>query len=228
MRTTIFPANFEQLDSIRDFVATAARECGMGGKDVYSVCLAVDEAASNIIEHAYGGAAEAVIEITCEVAEGELTVILRDHGEPFDPSLVPPLDVTADLKDREIGGLGMFLMRKMMDKVNFESSPETGNVLTMVKRLSKPRRIDESGEKPDWRIVFRLGEAILGAPTFADQCDLILESARRLVSGAARLDGGAPLRPPTPDGCHAPRVQAPPDRAIGKGWMGDGDPDPEP
>jgi serine/threonine-protein kinase RsbW len=73
MRTTIFPANFEQLDSIRDFVAAAARECGMGGKDVYSVCLAVDEAASNIIEHAYGGAAEAVIEITCEVAEGELT-----------------------------------------------------------------------------------------------------------------------------------------------------------
>jgi serine/threonine-protein kinase RsbW len=60
---------------------------------------------------------------------------MRDHGKPFDPASVPEPNVKADLSERKIGGLGMYLMRKLMDEVSYESSPETGNILTMIKRL---------------------------------------------------------------------------------------------
>jgi serine/threonine-protein kinase RsbW len=60
--------------------------------------------------------------------------VLRDHGRPFDPSNVPEPNVNAALEDREEGGLGLYLIRKLMDEVDFEFTPDSGNVLIMVKR----------------------------------------------------------------------------------------------
>jgi anti-sigma regulatory factor (Ser/Thr protein kinase) len=63
-----------------------------------------------------------------------ITIVLVDHGESFDPSVVPLPDLKADLSDRKIGGLGIFLMRKLMDEVRYEPKADKSNVLTMVKR----------------------------------------------------------------------------------------------
>ena len=60
---------------------------------------------------------------------------MRDQGKSFNPSSVPEPNVKADLSNRKIGGLGMYLMRKLMDEVSYESSAETGNTLTMIKHL---------------------------------------------------------------------------------------------
>jgi anti-sigma regulatory factor (Ser/Thr protein kinase) len=59
---------------------------------------------------------------------------MRDNGRAFDPSSVPEPNVKADLSERKIGGLGMYLMRKLMDEVFYESLPEGWNILTMIKR----------------------------------------------------------------------------------------------
>jgi len=134
MQSVQFSAKFEFLDEIREFVGDIARAGGFGDKDVYNIQLAADEAASNIIEHAYEGVSDGLLELSCGVKGNTITIILVDHGESFDPSAVPMPDLKADLSERKIGGLGIFLMRKLMDEVHYEAKPNKNNVLTMIKR----------------------------------------------------------------------------------------------
>ncbi len=134
MQSVQFSAKFEFLDEIREFVGDIARAGGFGDKDVYNIQLAADEAASNIIEHAYEGVSDGVLELSCGVKANTITIILVDHGESFDPSEIPMPDLKADLSERKIGGLGIFLMRKLMDEVRYEVKPNKNNVLTMIKR----------------------------------------------------------------------------------------------
>ena len=134
MRKSTFEANFHSLDEIREFVGEVARQVGFSEKEVYSIQLAADEASTNIIEHAYAGVEEGRIEIDCNITGDELKIVMRDNGKSFDPSSVPEPNVKADLTERKIGGLGMYLMRKLMDEVSYESLPKGGNILTMIKR----------------------------------------------------------------------------------------------
>jgi serine/threonine-protein kinase RsbW len=133
-----FPGRFDSLTAISEFVTRAAQAAGLDTRAVCAVQLAVDEACSNIIEHAYGGAGRGDIECTCRTNGDGLTVILRDHGRPFDPTSVPEPDLRARLEDRKGNGLGFYFMRQLMDKVHFESDLGSGNVLTMVKRRESP------------------------------------------------------------------------------------------
>jgi len=133
MQTVQFAAKFEFLDEIREFVGEIARAGGFDDRDVYNIQLATDEAASNVIEHAYTGIANGVFELSCGTDNNAIRIIIVDHGAPFDPSDIPDPDIKADLSERKIGGLGIFLMRKLMDELHYHAHP-TGNTLTMVKR----------------------------------------------------------------------------------------------
>jgi serine/threonine-protein kinase RsbW len=137
-KTATFPARFDSLSAVGEFVTRAAEAAGLDARAVYAVQLAVEEACANIIEHAYGGEGCGDIECTCIVNENGLTVILRDNGRPFDPTSVPEPDICASLEDRKARGLGLYLIRQLMDKVRFEFTPDSGNVLTMVKRKEAP------------------------------------------------------------------------------------------
>lgn len=185
MHIKTFPAQFETLDDIREFVAQAARQVGFDEKEVYNVQLAVDEAASNIIEHAYEGIADGVIEVLTRIEPGTLTIVLRDWGQSFTPDEVVEPDLEASLEERAIGGLGLFFIHKLMDDIRFDFSPDGGNTLTLVKHCPAPiltpkQRTTKSG----WRDLFGLGERILGATTFAEQRDNILEAAARVFPNA--------------------------------------------
>ena len=124
MSKVIFDADFDNLDEIRDFVGEAADQVGFSNKEIYAIQLAADEASSNIIEHAYAGVKGGKLEIECSIFEGGLKIVMRDQGKSFNPSSVPEPNVKADLSERKIGGLGMYLMRKLMDEVTYESSDE--------------------------------------------------------------------------------------------------------
>lgn len=134
MRTALFPAKFDQLEAIRDFVAQAAKDAGLNDSEVYAVEVSVDEACTNVIEHAYKGIKDGDIECICDANARSLTVIIRDHGKPFDPAAVPAPDFHTELKDRRVGGLGVYLMRRFMDEIRYETIRGSGNVLTMVKQ----------------------------------------------------------------------------------------------
>ena len=134
-----YSARYENLEDVRDFVGQAAETCGLSLASIYKVELAVDEAFTNIIEHAYGGESYEEIQCTCKIGEDGLTVTLRDCGRPFDPQSVPDPDLDASLEEREPGGLGLFFMRQLMDEVHFSFIPAVAgkggcNLLTMVKR----------------------------------------------------------------------------------------------
>jgi len=133
-QTLTFPGQFASLAPVGEFVTRAAKAAGLNAHAVYAVQMAVDEACSNIIEHAYGGEGRGTIECTCRISDDGLTVTLRDHGHPFDPSSVPEPHLHANLENRDGGGLGLYFIRRLMDAVHFEFTPDSGNVLTMVKR----------------------------------------------------------------------------------------------
>lgn len=130
-----FPARFEYLDEIRSHVAEEARAAGFSEKIVYAVQLAADEAASNIIEHAYAGKSDAWFEMSVELSGDRLVLTFKDRGKSFDFSQVRKPDLKADLSERKIGGLGVYLMHKLMDEVSYHSTGNE-NVLTLMKRKS--------------------------------------------------------------------------------------------
>ena len=134
--TVTFPGRYDSLASISDFVGKAATEAGLDHKSVYAVLLAVDEACCNIIDHAYGGEGIGDVQCTVDVREGEITVILEDRGQPFNPEKVRAPNLNAPLDKVKSRGAGLFLIRKMMDKVHYESTPGFGNTLILQKRRS--------------------------------------------------------------------------------------------
>ncbi|MBI4788496.1 MAG: ATP-binding protein [Chloroflexi bacterium] len=127
----------ENLAEIADFVEQAASASGLNEKQIYDVQMAVDEACTNVIEHAYHGWREGTIDLTCEQRGKEFVVVIQDWGDPFDPSKVAKPRTHESLARRHVGGLGLFFMRKLMDRVEFDFSSGQGNRLTMVKKIKR-------------------------------------------------------------------------------------------
>ena len=134
MHTATFLARFDNLELIGDLAEQAAREAGFDENEVYEVNLAVNEAATNIIEHAYGGKGKGEIRITYQIVPDYLVLRLYDRGIPFDPHMIEQPKLHLKLEELTPRGLGLYWMRKLMDDVQFEFSPEQGNILTMKKR----------------------------------------------------------------------------------------------
>jgi serine/threonine-protein kinase RsbW len=135
MAKKTFSGRFESLQHISDFVANIARESGLDESGIYAVQLAVDEAATNIIEHAYGGEGDARIDVICERVPQGLQVTLVDFGRTFNPDEVPDPNTGAPLDEVKPRGLGLFFMRRMMDEVKFDFSKRSGNRVIMLKKI---------------------------------------------------------------------------------------------
>jgi serine/threonine-protein kinase RsbW len=131
------PATLDSLAHISAFIAGATAQAGLDEHTAWQVELAIDEAATNIIEHAYDAGASGAIKLTWQLSGDELIITLHDWGRQFDPSAVPSPDVDASLDDRQAGGLGMFLMNKLMDTVRYEFDEQHGNMLTMTKHINR-------------------------------------------------------------------------------------------
>jgi serine/threonine-protein kinase RsbW len=131
-----FPGRFDSLEKIAQVVQQATREFGLDSCAAYAVETAVDEACSNIIEHAYGGEDKGTIDLTYTIEGSELIITLRDTGKKFNPKKVSPPKLTDQLKYRQTHGLGLFFMRQWMDEVKFDRV-EGYNILTMIKRKGR-------------------------------------------------------------------------------------------
>jgi serine/threonine-protein kinase RsbW len=106
---------------------------GFGEKDADQIALAVDEAATNVIEHAYEGATDQVVELRYEDRGEELRVDVVDHGRAVDPRSVPRVDLDRFVSEGRKGGLGVHLMGQIMDSVTFRRSGRR-NVCCLVRR----------------------------------------------------------------------------------------------
>ena len=126
----------EHLIEVRDFIASAAREFGFSDEEVSKISLAIDEACTNIIKHAYGFDPTQQIGIIVRGGNGTFEVLITDHGRQFNPSSVPSPDMKEYLTNFRRGGLGVYLMRSLMDKVEYSIRPGK-NEVRLVKYLSR-------------------------------------------------------------------------------------------
>lgn len=133
-RQRTFRGGVDELAAIRDFVGESAAALGAGEEDVFAFQLAADEAASNAFQHAYHGLG-GLMDVEVWREGDAIFVRLRDWGEPFDPAAVPEPDLELPLEERPLGGLGLFLIRRVMTDVSFSFDPEAGNTVTMRREI---------------------------------------------------------------------------------------------
>jgi anti-sigma regulatory factor (Ser/Thr protein kinase) len=127
------PGFFENLAQIGAFITQVATAAGLDERAVYAVQMAVDEACTNIIEHAYGSEGQGPIHLVCQNQPDGLQIDIYDQGQPFDPTQIPPLDPLTPLYQRQPGGMGFFFIHRLVDRVEFQFGTPAGNRLTLFK-----------------------------------------------------------------------------------------------
>ena len=132
------PSSTENLALIREFIGSAAAQAGFDEKEIGKLELAVDEACANVIEHAYGHDVSKEVIIRVRLSDEMLSIDIEDTGNGFDPKLVDQEELEQLINKRKTGGLGMRLMKTLMDEVRYEIEPGKKNALHMMKRLKKP------------------------------------------------------------------------------------------
>jgi serine/threonine-protein kinase RsbW len=131
------PSETRFLALVREVTKRMAETAGFPEPTTERLALAVDEATTNVIEHAYRGAGDRQIELRMEDRGADFRVELVDTGEMVDPRSVPRVDLERYASERKTGGLGMHLMEKIMDSVTFRRSARR-NVCAMVKHKDAP------------------------------------------------------------------------------------------
>lgn len=141
MEILSLPGVIDSLDEIAQYVIAASAEAQIEKKAAYNLRLAVDEIATNIILHGYEEAGyEGTVEIGAIITPEELTIFLEDTAIPYDPTkkLLPEEDdLNKPLEERPIGGLGVYLAVKGVDKFSYEWENGRNRNIFMVKRKNE-------------------------------------------------------------------------------------------
>lgn len=127
-------ASTEQLAKVRKFVASFAREQGFSEEQVQDIRLAVDEACTNIIKHAYKYDDSKEFELNIENRDDQLWISIVDNGQSFDPSTYKKPDLEDQIRKKKRGGVGVYLIQKLMDKVEYHTS-DNRNEIRMLKKV---------------------------------------------------------------------------------------------
>lgn len=125
-------AELESLQMFRDFIAECCTHHNIPNEIVFELKLAVDEACTNIIQHGYKGMDPGSIVLAFRIEPDRILVQITDFGHAFEPASAPAPDLNAALEDRELGGLGLFLIYQTMDNIDYQASQD-GNTLTFTK-----------------------------------------------------------------------------------------------
>ena len=126
--------NVQELSRLEGFMENVAEGCNMDAALATNINLALEEAVTNVVMYAYPEGTEGEVDIEAAVTADGLRFVISDDGVPFDPTTAPEADITLGVEERPIGGLGIFLVRKIMDSVEYRR--ENGrNRLIMTKNL---------------------------------------------------------------------------------------------
>ena len=128
------PAELQNLGVIRRFIQETAIALGSDRIAVDDMLQAVEEAAANIVVHGYGGQ-PGDIEVEVSLEQTMLVVRLRDDAAFFDPTRIPPPDLTRPLEERRLGGLGIHLARYFTDSMTYRVTDDGRNELTLRRKI---------------------------------------------------------------------------------------------
>lgn len=134
MKTELVLKNdIREIPRLEEFVNQTGTQEGVPPEGIDMLILALEEAVTNVINYAYGDG-EGEITLTAERQGDALVFEIKDRGEAFDPTQVGEPDVTLPAEERQLGGLGLFLIRKIMDGVHYRRIQDT-NILTLTKQI---------------------------------------------------------------------------------------------
>lgn len=135
METRIFPAKTEELDNVLDFVNGQLEAAGCDMKSQTQISIALEELFVNVAHYAYKAEGAGGCEIGAGLADdGMFNIRIKDLGIPFDPTERDDPDITLSAEERQIGGLGIFMVKKFMDKVTYERDGDY-NIMTIGKKI---------------------------------------------------------------------------------------------
>jgi serine/threonine-protein kinase RsbW len=136
MEKSIILANdISEISRLNEFIEEIGNEFSLAPDVIFNLTLVLEEAVVNVINYAYPKEEHEYIYLSARMHEGSIVLVLTDTGKEFDPTAAPEADVTLSAEDRQIGGLGIFLIRQIMNEVKYERI-EGKNVLTLEKKLN--------------------------------------------------------------------------------------------
>jgi sigma-B regulation protein RsbU (phosphoserine phosphatase) len=199
MLKKIFPGEYASLAEIAELISRSAKNAGFNPTEVFSIETAVDEAVSNIIEHAYGEEGKGNIVCSILLAPEKITIILEDTGKPFDPTCIPLPDLKSPLKDRPDHGLGYYMMCQLLDEVHYEFN-DTSNRLTLVKNKTNDSKKKDTPDPdstpvPQWKEFLDLGEELLRQPNAISISRKLQETLENKLNCNAHLWLATPFYP---------------------------------
>ena len=135
MEKSIILANdIAEISRLSQFVEEIGEEFSLAPDITFNLSLVLEEAVVNVINYAYPKEEHQSIYLSARLQDDSIILVLTDTGKEFDPTMAPEADITLSAEDRPIGGLGIFLIRQIMNEVKYERI-EGKNVLTLEKKL---------------------------------------------------------------------------------------------
>lgn len=135
MEKSIILANdISEIARLNEFVEEIVNDFSLSPEVIFNLNLVLEEAVVNIINYAYPKEEHEKIYLSAKLHNDSIILVLTDTGKEFDPTMVPDTDITLSADERPIGGLGIFLIRQIMNEVKYERI-DGKNVLTLEKKL---------------------------------------------------------------------------------------------
>jgi serine/threonine-protein kinase RsbW len=129
-------SSLSELDQLCQNLETFGKKFGLSKKLIFEINLALDELFTNIISYGFKDDNEHAIKVTLTPRNDELCLCIEDDGTPFNPIEVETPDVSSSVEKCKIGGLGIHIMKKLMDEVCYERCGDK-NVLNLKKKIAK-------------------------------------------------------------------------------------------
>lgn len=135
MRDITLAATLDNISKVTDFVDEELERIGCPRKVKAQIDICIDEIFANIARYAYdSGTGDVTVRLDFDESERLFSLAFIDCGKPFDPTDVPEPDITSPLEERPIGGLGLFMVKNLMDSITYQRE-DGHNILTIQKRI---------------------------------------------------------------------------------------------
>ena len=133
-RSLTLPNDINTIPQLNEFIDTVCEELEIDMALAMSLNLAMEEAVVNVMDYAYPAGTEGEVSIEAIADETQLHFIISDSGKPFDPTAKEEVDTTLSAEERPIGGLGIHLIRQLMDDISYERKDDK-NILRLSKNI---------------------------------------------------------------------------------------------
>ena len=129
------PNDIETIPQLNEFIDGFCEQRDIDNDITMSLNLAIEEAVVNVMNYAYPEGTVGYVDIEAEADDDFVTFVISDTGKPFDPTQKDEVNIALSVEERPIGGLGIHLVRRMMDEISYRYADHR-NILTLRKRIN--------------------------------------------------------------------------------------------